>query len=195
MTQIAETQIRNITGTPIAPILADRWSPRGFDASHEISRDDLLSIVEAARWAPSAGNTQPWAFIAARRGTPEFNTIAGSLAGFNSAWAGRASALIVFATIPARGQKMARWNEYDLGQAAASATVQAEYLGLRVHQMGGFDANVIREGLELSDDVNPLTVMAIGAYDDSDSVPAEIAQRDLADRRRLPLEQVVLVSF
>ena len=80
MTQTAGTQFRNVTGTPIAPVLADRWSPRGFDKTHEISQDELLSIIEAARWAPSAGNTQPWAFIAARRGTPEFDAIASALA-------------------------------------------------------------------------------------------------------------------
>ncbi len=193
MTQVVET--RNLTDTPIAPILADRWSPRGFDASHEISRDDLLSIVEAARWAPSAGNIQPWAFIAARRNTPEFDAIVGSLAGFNTAWAGRASALMVFCTVPARGEKMARWNEYDLGQAAASATVQAEYLGLHSHQMGGFNPETLRAALGISDDVNPLTVMAIGAYDASDQVPTEIAQRDLADRGRLPLEEVIRLWF
>ena len=121
MTQTAGTQFRNVTGTPIAPVLADRWSPRGFDKTHEISQDELLSIIEAARWAPSAGNTQPWAFIAARRGTPEFDAIASALAGFNKIWAGSASALIVFSAVPDRGGKMTRWINYDVGQAAANA--------------------------------------------------------------------------
>lgn len=100
MSSPAVTDTRNQTDRPIAPLLADRWSPRGFDASHEIDRDDLLSILEAARWAPSAGNTQPWGFIAARSGTPEFDQIVAALADFNQAWTPRASALIVFASCP-----------------------------------------------------------------------------------------------
>jgi len=195
MTQTAGTQFRNVTGTPIAPVLADRWSPRGFDKTHEISQDELLSIIEAARWAPSAGNTQPWAFIAARRGTPEFDAIASALAGFNKIWAGSASALIVFSAVPDRGGKMTRWINYDVGQAAANATVQAEYLGLRAHQMGGFDVAAIRTAFQLPEGVNPLTVMALGAYDNSDAVPAEIQQRDSADRGRLPLDQVVIGAY
>ena len=85
MTLPTLTDVRNRTDVAIAPLLAERWSPRGFDADHQIDRDDLLSIVEAARWAPSAGNTQPWAFIAARRGTAEFDSIVTALAGFNQA--------------------------------------------------------------------------------------------------------------
>ena len=77
MTQTAGTQFRNVTGTPIAPVLADRWSPRGFDKTHEISQDELLSIIEAARWAPSANNSQPARCIVARRGTPTFTRITG----------------------------------------------------------------------------------------------------------------------
>ncbi len=183
---------RNATDVQIAPVLSDRWSPRGFDDSHVIDRDDLLSIVEAARWAPSAGNTQPWAFIAARRGTPEFDAIHASLAGFNKDWTPRVSALLVFAAVPERAGKMNRWVDYDLGQAAAHATIQAEHLGLRAHQMGGFDPDAIRAAFDLPEGVNPTTVMAIGLPDTSDSVPEAIRQRDAAARDRLPLGDVVV---
>lgn len=195
MVPVVATPARNLTRTPIAPLLADRWSPRGFDENHQISRDDLLSIIEAARWAPSAGNTQPWAFIAARRGSAEFDAIAAALTGFNQVWAARSSAFIVFSTVPARGAKMPRWVEYDLGQAAASATVQAEYIGLSTHQMGGFSADAIRSAFNLPEGVNPTTVMALGVFDDSESVPDEVQQRDLAERHRLPLDQVMLGAF
>ena len=87
---------------PIAPLLAQRWSPRGFDADHVINSDELVCIVEAARWAPSAGNTQPWAFAAARRGTEAFAAIHATLAGFNQVWTPAASALLVFAVVPER---------------------------------------------------------------------------------------------
>lgn len=184
--------MRNATRTPIAPRLAARWSPRGFQAAHEISQDELLSIIEAARWAPSAGNTQPWAFVAAKRGTPDFDAIVATLAGFNQSWTPSASALMVFAAVPERAAAMPNWVEYDLGQAAAHATAQAEFLGLSVHQMGGFDAQGLAGALGLPENVNPVTVMAIGAYDDSEAVQSDIRQRDGAERDRLPLEEVLI---
>lgn len=192
MSSPAVTDTRNQTDRPIAPLLADRWSPRGFDASHEIARDDLLSILEAARWAPSAGNTQPWGFIAALRGTPQFDQIVAALADFNQAWTPRASALIVFASLPERAGRMTAWVDYDLGQAAAHASMQAEYLGLRVHQMGGFAADAIREAFDLPPGVLPRSVMAIGRHDDSDDVPARIRQRDASERVRLPLSDLLI---
>lgn len=176
----------------IAPLLAARWSPRAFDADHQIDRDDLLSIVEAARWAPSAGNTQPWAFVAVRRGTTEFDSIVESLTGFNRAWTPRASALIVFAVVPERAGKMTAWVDYDLGQAAAYATMQAEHLGLRAHQMGGFDPEAIRDAFELPAGVIAKTVMAIGKHDSSEDVAPEIRRRDAGERDRLPLTELLI---
>lgn len=186
------TDTRSTASPAIAPILTERWSPRGFDAAHTIEREDLLSIIEAARWTPSAANTQPWQFIAARRGTPEFQAIAGTLTGFNQVWAPRASALIVFLSAPQRARKMPRWAEYDLGQAAAHATVQAEHLGLGVHQMGGFSADAIQTAFQLPTEVTPVTVMAVGSHDPSDEVPGQIRERDSAPRARLPLAEVLV---
>lgn len=186
------TDVRNHTELPIAPLLAQRWSPRGFDVNHVIENDELLSIVEAASWAPSAGNTQPWSFIAARRGTPEFDAIIDSLAGFNSAWTPAASAFIVFAAHPERAGKMTRWVDYDLGQAAAHATMQATHLGLHVHQMGGFDPSAISEAFNLPEGIVPTAVMAIGVHDSSDQVSEEIRHRDAAERSRLALADVLI---
>lgn len=188
------TTARNATDLPIAPMLAERWSPRGFDATHTLDRDDLMSIIEAARWAPSAGNTQPWAFVAARRGTPAFEAIRGTLAGFNQAWTPAVSALLVLATVPARAGRMQAYTAYDLGQAAAHATAQVEYLGLNAHQMGGFDADALRTALDLPEGVRPLVVMAVGRHDDSDAVAPQVRERDAAARSRLPLAEVLLVA-
>ncbi|MGI5951102.1 MAG: nitroreductase family protein [Brooklawnia sp.] len=190
MTQTA-TEVRNQTLHPIAPRLAQRWSPRGFDEAAEIDRDELLSIIEAARWAPSAGNTQPWSFIVARRGTGQFDAIIGALAGFNTSWTPAASALIVFNSVPERAGKMTRWIDYDLGQAAAHATMQAEYLGYNVHQMGGFDPEAIANAFDLPPGVTPTSVMAIGVHDASEAVAADIRARDAAERSRLPLDEVL----
>lgn len=178
---------RIIVTASIAPLLDNRWSPRGFKPSYELGQSELMSILEAAQWAPSASNTQPWAFIAARRGTPQFDAIAAALAGFNQVWAPRASALIVFCRVAERAGKMTRWVDYDLGQAAAHATVQAAQLGLYVHQMGGFDVAAISAAFQLPAGTEPMTVMAVGSYDDSPEVPDEIRGRDGAERSRLPL--------
>lgn len=186
------TDVRNQTELPIVPLLAQRWSPRGFDADHVIEENELLSIVEAARWAPSAGNTQPWSFIAVRRGTPEFNAVIDSLAGFNSAWTPAASAFIVFCAQPERAGKMTRWVDYDLGQSAAHATMQAMHLGLHVHQMGGFDPSAISEAFNLPEGITPTAVMAIGSHDSSSKVTEEIRHRDAAERSRLPLADVLI---
>lgn len=188
------TALRNATDLPIAPMLAERWSPRGFDATHTLDREDLLSVVEAARWAPSAGNTQPWAFVAARRGTPAFDAILGTLSGFNQAWVPNASALIVFASVPERAGRMQAYTAYDLGQAAAHATMQVEHLGLNAHQMGGFDRDAVRQVLALPEGVQPLTLMAIGRHDDSDAVDASIRERDVAARTRLGLDEVLVLA-
>lgn len=189
-----ETTVRNPTDRPIAPPLAERWSPRGFDATHTMERDDLLSIVEAARWAPSAGNTQPWAFVAARRGTDAFNAVLDTLAGFNQAWTPAASALVVFAVDPERAGRMQAFVAYDLGQAAAHATAQVEHLGLNAHQMGGFDAEALHSALDLPEGVRALTVMAIGRYDDSDAVVPAIRERDAAPRTRRTLDDVLVIA-
>ena len=89
------TAVRNPTQVPVAHPIAQRWSPRAFDPTFELSADDITALGEAARWAPSAANLQPTRFIVARRGTATFETIVSTLAGFNREWAPNASALIV----------------------------------------------------------------------------------------------------
>lgn len=183
---------RNPSTQPLAPHLADRWSPRGFDAQHEISVDELTSIIEAAQWSPSSSNTQPWHFLPARRGSDDFEAITGALRGFNQVWVPRASALIVLAAETERDGTPLRFAEYDLGQAAAHATMQAEHLGLRVHQMGGFFPERIAESFALPETIRPVALMAIGAHDSSDEMPDAIRERDAQPRTRRPLAEVLL---
>ena len=93
---IAELPTRTAdTSAPLLGVLADRWSPRAFDASAPVDELKLTAALEAARWSPSANNSQPWRFIVVRRGTPEFDTVTANLMGFNQAWAGSAGVLIV----------------------------------------------------------------------------------------------------
>ena len=108
------------TSAAIHPLLASRWSPRSFDVDHQLSDDNLVGLLEAARWAPSAANWQPARFLVGRRGDETFAAIASTLAGNNAAWAPDASALIVAvaATVNPAGETNA-FASYDVGQAVA----------------------------------------------------------------------------
>lgn len=187
-TRSAETRV------PIMPELADRWSPRSFDPEATITDDQLDALLEAARWAPSAINLQPRRFIVARRGTREFDTIVSALVGFNAAWAHNASALIVgIAETSSVEGDVHPYAEYDLGQAVAHLTIQAEAEGLATHQMAGVEWGEIVAAFDLAENLKPLTITAVGTADEADKLPEALAERETAPRTRLPLEELVLV--
>ncbi|HZY77528.1 MAG TPA: nitroreductase family protein [Jatrophihabitantaceae bacterium] len=124
------------------PLLASRWSPTVFDASHQLATDDVELLVEAARWAPSAGNSQPWSFVVGRRGDQTHARLAAHLAGSAATWAPTASLLV--ANLCHRFVEDTDWDYsefalYDLGQAVAHMTVQARALGLHVRQFRAFN--------------------------------------------------------
>jgi nitroreductase len=181
------------TRVPLVPLLDERWSPRSFDATATISDSQLDALLEAARWAPSASNQQPRRFVVARRGTADFDTLVGALVGFNAAWADKASALIVgiaeTSTVEGETRPFAR---YDLGQAIAHLTVQAHAEGFHTHQMAGVDFDVVRAAFELTDNLEPVTVTAVGVVDEADKLAEALAEREVAGRTRLPLDELVL---
>jgi nitroreductase len=180
---------------PLVDLLDERWSPRSFDADATITEAQLDAVLEAARWAPSASNTQPRRFVAGRRGTATFAKIEEHLMGFNKAWAFRASALVVAIaeTVTEDGEER-RWAQYDLGQAVASLTVQAHAEGLHVHQMAGIDVEGLRAAFGLPERYLPVTVTAIGVVADPSQLDEKAAERETATRSRLPLDEVVLVK-
>jgi nitroreductase len=182
-----------VTDADLHPILATRWSPRAFDASFEVPSQSLHAILEAARWAPSASNSQPWRFVAARRGESEFGTLFGTLAAGNQPWAGNASVLLLVAaeTVGADGADRP-WAVYDTGQAVAHLQTQAQAEGLILHQMGGFDRVAAAAAFALPATVQPLTIIAIGAHDPSVELAEPYASRESADRVRLPQADLLL---
>jgi nitroreductase len=188
------TDRRAATDSPILDVLTDRWSTRIFDADAPIDEVALASALEAARWAPTAANTQPWRVIVARRGTAEHAKIVAALAGFNSAWAGDAAALVVFVAETVRDGKPMTWALYDTGQVAAHFTVQAHADALSTHQMGGFDRDAIAAEFGLSEEFTPVTVMAVGSLGDIRAASAELQARENAPRERRSLGESVLVS-
>ncbi|MPY10873.1 nitroreductase family protein [Arthrobacter bussei] len=182
------------TRVPIIDELARRWSPRSFDAEATITEAQLDALLEAARWSPSASNHQPRRFIVARRGTPAFESIASALVGFNATWAHRASALIVGVaeTSTVEGDKRP-YAEYDLGQAVAHLSVQAEAEGLVTHQMAGVQWDTLIAAFGLTENLKPMTITAVGTIDTADKLPEALAERETAPRTRLALEEIVLL--
>lgn len=192
---IAEAAPRTAdVSAPLLPALVERWSPRSFDPSAGIDDVALRSALEAARWSPSANNSQPWRFIVARRGTEAFATIVENLAGFNKAWASSAAVLVVAAAevVDEDGNER-RWAVYDLGQAVAHLTIQAHHDGLHAHQMGGFDAEGLRTAFGLEERFVPASVTALGVLGDPEALPEPLRSRESAPRTRRPLDEIVVV--
>jgi nitroreductase len=181
------------TTTPVHPILATRWSPRAFDRTHALDERTLTALLEAARWAPSANNSQPWRFLVTRRDEGAFDALTDMLAPGNRAWAPAASALLLVAaeTTDEAGRPRP-WALYDTGQAVAALSVQAESEGLSVHQLGGFDAEAVRHRFDLADTLTPVVVVAIGRRDPHVELPEPLAAREVAPRTREPLAGLLL---
>ena len=184
-----------VTDHPVMEVLAGRWSPRAYDATAPLDEQKLSSALEAARWAPSANNVQPWRFIVARRGTPEHAAIVETLVGFNQLWAGDAGALVVaIAEDEDADGNALRTSSYDLGQAVAHLSVQAHHDGLHVHQMAGFDRDALRAHFGLEERFRPVTVVTLGDLGDPALLPDGLRERESAPRSRRPLAESVLAS-
>ncbi len=183
------------TDAPILDVLKSRFSTRVFDPAAVIDESALASALEAARWSPSANNTQPWRFIVTRRGTDAFAAVYDSLRDFNKAWAGDASVLVVAAatTTGENGSPM-HFAQYDTGQAVAHFTVQAGAEGLSTHQMGGFDRAAVKEAFGLDEGITPLTVIAVGSAGSLEDTSDEIRARESAPRTRRATSEFVLVN-
>lgn len=181
------------TDYPVHSLISARWSPYGY-AERAVSREDLRSIFEAARWAPSCYNEQPWRYIVATRDQPEeFNRLLSCLAEANQVWAKKAPvlALGVVSTKFARNGRANRHAMHDLGLATANISLEATARGLAVHQMGGILPDRARELYGIPEDYEVVTGIAVGYPADPADVPEELRQRDLARRPRRALAQFV----
>lgn len=190
--------MEKLTGNefPIHDLLRKRWSPRAF-ADRPVEAAKLRSLFEAARWAPSSYNEQPWAFLVATRDQPaEYARLLGCLVAFNQSWAKSAPVLIVTAahTTFERNGKENRHAYHDVGLAMACLTVQATAEGLYVHQMAGIDVEKARKDLSIPSGWDPVTGAALGYLGDPASLPAELRERELAPGERKPLSNVAFSS-
>jgi nitroreductase len=180
---------------PILPVITERWSPYAFEP-RPIEREKLLSCLEAARWAPSSYNEQPWTLILAERTDADgFAKLVSCLVDANQSWAKNAGALLVtvVAKLFTKNGKPNRAAEHDVGLAAGNLVLQAAALGLQGHQMIGIEPAKVRATYHVPENHEPLTAIALGY---PAAVPPTttdtVAQRDLTRRLRKPLSEIVI---
>jgi nitroreductase len=194
MTRHSPAKVASTT-VPVHPLVAERWSPRGFDRAYELGDQALTSLLEAARWAPSSRNSQPWRFLVTRRGEDAHGRLFATLAPGNQAWAGMASALVLVAARTATDDgRPQRFALYDTGQAVATLVTQAQADGLSVCQIGGFNTAAVRAEFGLDDTLTPVVVLAIGRQDSAADLPERFAAHDAAPRTRRPVSDLLLSS-
>ena len=184
------------TDYPIQKTLAERWSPYGFE-SRPVTEADLRSLFEAARWAASSYNEQPWNYlVATRENCQEFGRLLLCLVEANRAWA-KAAPVLVLGVVSLRFARNSQDNRaavHDLGLAAGNLAVEATARGLSVHQMIGILPDKAREIYQIPEHFEAWTAMAIGYKADPATLPDALKERDLAPRQRKPLNEFVFTG-
>ncbi len=177
---------------PVDPIFVERWSPRSFN-DETLPESALLTMLEAARWAPSASNHQPWRFAYGLRGDAGFDAILGSLVEFNAAWAVKAAALVAIASKTTvagpEGDVPNAFHSFDAGAAWANLALQAHLSGHVAHAMGGFDRARAAAALNLPADYQLQAIVAIGRRADAAALPEKLRARETPSGR-VPLAQI-----
>lgn len=179
-----------VTSVPIANLMAERWSPRAYDESAAVTPEQVRALLEAARWAPSFGNTQPARYLVGVRGTPSFDAILSALNSGNQAWAHRASLLLIGVMVTTNEKGDVPYAEYGLGLASENLVLQAVELGLIAHQMAGFSPDAVRAAFSLPDDAVPKVAIAVGSPASPEVLEEDWRiEREKSERVRLPLEE------
>lgn len=180
---------------PIHSLFHERWSPRAFSGD-EIPVSELMKLFEAARWAPSANNAQPWRFVYARRGTPAFARLLSVLAPGNQAWAGRAAALVALVSeelmaVAGKEEKVpSASHSFDAGAAWAHLALEAHLSGWAAHAMGGFDRERAQAALELPPHHRVEAFIAVGKPGDPATLPDWARARERPNGRK-PVSELV----
>lgn len=177
---------------PIHDLIRRRWSLRSF-SDRPVPDETLRSLFEAARWAPSSFNEQPWSFLVTRRGEEAFDRLAECLTGSNPRWAPRAPVLVLsIARLDiARSGAPNRHAYHDLGLAVGNLVLQATAMGLFVHQMAGFDAEKARAAFSIPEGHEPVAVIALGYAGDPNGLPEDLRDREFRVRVRKPIADFV----
>ena len=186
-TKTADTQ------HPIHALLAERWSPRAFDTGRAVEPEKIHTLLEAARWAPSCFNEQPWRYIVCNRHTDAdaWESAASLLTEKNQLWARKAPVLILVCasnTFTHNGNDN-RFSQYDAGAASMSICVQATALGLHVHQMAGYNIDTARDVFAIPDSVTPMAMIAVGYQGEIENLNEVFVEGERAKRSRKSIEE------
>ena len=187
---------RAATDHPVHRLISDRWSPYAY-SERSVPDSDLVSLFEAARWAPSSFNEQPWSYILAKREEAgEFEKLLSCLTEGNQAWAKSAAALAlgIVRLRFSRNDRPNRHARHDLGLASANLSLEATARGITVHQMAGIVPDRARELYAIPEGAEAVTGMAIGYPADSGTAPEELVRRDESRRPRNPLKNMVFAG-
>jgi nitroreductase len=181
------------TNFPVHDLIRDRWSPRAF-SDKPVDREIFASLFEAARWAPSSNNEQPWAyFVATKDNAEDFAKMVSVLVEFNADWAKNAPVLLLAVSrLKFQNGNPNRNAFYDTGAATMLLSVEATARGLAVHQMAGFDPAKAKQVFEIPEDCEPIAAIAIGFPGDPNSLSQKLQDRENAPRTRKPLTEFVM---
>jgi nitroreductase len=188
--QATIASMERIADHEINRIFLDRWSPRAM-SGEPVSEADLMRLFEAARWAPSSGNFQPWRFIYARAKTPHFPRLFDLLVEANRPWCERAGALVVVISKSVLDNgNPARTHSYDTGAAWMNLALQGSSMGLVTHGMAGFDYARARTELAVPDEYTVEAMIAIGHQGNVEDLPEKYREREVKSNRRPARESV-----
>lgn len=183
--------MKRVATYPIDQLFLDRWSPRALSGA-AIAKEELFALFEAARWAPSSYNNQPWRFVYAMKESSAWQAMFELLVPFNQSWAQHAAALvtIISATHFEKTGKPSRTHSFDTGAAWMNFALQATVQGLIAHAMEGFDYDRAREVLSVPDGYVVEAMVAIGRPGNKADLPPEVQEREQPTDRK-PLEQLL----
>lgn len=180
------------TDAPVNDLIAARWSPRAMDAERPVTSAQIHSLLEAARWAPSCFNEQPWRFLVFDGSDPGARQRARDCLADGNAWARKAPLLLLSVARDsfARNDKPNRHAQHDVGLATENLVLQAGDLSLATHQMAGFDADRARAEFGIPPGFTPMAMIAVGHPGDPEALEEALREREVAPRSRRPLAEV-----
>lgn len=181
------------TKVAIHELIAARWSGRAYDSAKMLTREAIMALVEAARWAPSCFGDQPWRFLVFDKATNKtgWDKALSCLVEGNRGWAKDAPLLLLACadSVLSQNGKPNRWGQYDTGAASENLSLQAAALGLMVHQMGGFDADKTKTEFSIPEQFTPMAMMTVGYQLAETAIPDDVKEREYNARARNTLDE------
>jgi nitroreductase len=188
--ELTLTDKRADTSAPLHPIIAERWSPRALDPEGVVTDEQLRSMLEAARWAASYGDTQPARYLVGRRGDETFRRIHDVLVPGNQSWAHAAAVLMLGVAVTRNAKGDVPYAEYGMGLATQNLVLQAVADGLVAHQMAGFEPEAARVEFDLPESGRPMIAIAVGVLGHPSLLIERRRAREMAPRTRLGLDEI-----